>query len=285
LNGPCYAYFAMIADLDTNIVYISNRLRKRQKAVAEALKAGLGDRLRTIPRTKDIWCRDFMPIQLAPDSFVQFRFDPDYLEDAPHLRTGHGARLLGLTNCVISDLVVDGGNIVRWQDAAIMTDKVFDENPAHPEPELRRMLQETLKIERLIVVPTEPEDQMGHADGMVRFVDGKRVLVNDYRHVIPGFNAQLAEKLDGFEIIPFPYHPTDQPGLEPHIPPATGAYINFLQTHDTIFVPQFGLAGDRDAATILGDLFPQCGVIPVPCHDLALRGGVLNCVTWNIKEG
>jgi agmatine deiminase len=96
---------------------------------------------------------------------------------------------------------------------------------------------------------------------------------------------RLAGELAGFEIILFPYHPTGQPGPEPHIPPATGVYINCLQTHDMIFVPAFGLADDQVAAAILGELFPQCSVIPVPCHDLALRGGVLNCVTWNVKEG
>ena len=35
--------------------------------------------LRTIPGTQDIWCRDYMPIQVAEDRFVQFRYAPDYL--------------------------------------------------------------------------------------------------------------------------------------------------------------------------------------------------------------
>ena len=31
--------------------------------------------------TKDIWCRDYMPIQIQKDRFVFYRYTPDYLQD------------------------------------------------------------------------------------------------------------------------------------------------------------------------------------------------------------
>lgn len=31
--------------------------------------------------TKDIWCRDYMPIQTIDNRFVLFRYEPDYLLD------------------------------------------------------------------------------------------------------------------------------------------------------------------------------------------------------------
>ena len=55
----------------------------------------LGDRLRTILSTKDIWCRDFMPVHLAPEHFIQFRYDPDCLKGDHPLCTDNGAGLLG----------------------------------------------------------------------------------------------------------------------------------------------------------------------------------------------
>jgi agmatine deiminase len=32
-----------------------------------------------VPGTKDIWVRDFMPVQVQPGKYVQFRYEPDYL--------------------------------------------------------------------------------------------------------------------------------------------------------------------------------------------------------------
>ena len=38
-----------------------------------------------LPHTKDIWTVDYMPIQIATNKFVQFKYDPDYLQ-TPELR-------------------------------------------------------------------------------------------------------------------------------------------------------------------------------------------------------
>ena len=275
----------MISDRDTNIVYVSGLLRRRYPEVRDALKAALGGNLRSITGTKDIWCRDYMPIQLTQDRFVQFKFAPEYLKDYAHRRTEDGASLLRLRNCVYSDLVVDGGNVVRWGDTVVMTEKVYQENPKIPRPELRQKLQKLLEVSRLVMIPVEPRDICGHSDGVVRFVDHDTVLVNDYSDVEPAYSQRLLAALarHGLDAIPFTYCPTDERGTDPGIPPATGCYINFLQTQDKICVPAFGLAADEKAAIILAELFPQCQVIPVWCPKLALEGGAINCVTWNIK--
>lgn len=271
-----------MSESDPSIVFISNLLPHQHREVVEVLRASLGECLRVIPGTKDIWCRDFMPIQLAPDRFVQFRYDPDYLKDHPQLRTRDGASLLGLKHCEYSDLVVDGGNIVRWRDTAILTEKVFKENPSIPRPDVRRQLERALEIDKLIAIPVEPGDPIGHSDGMVRFVDGNTVLVNDYRKIDPAFGEQLGKALRGFEIIPFPYCPTDEPGPDPEIPPALGVYINFLQIDGMIFCPIFGKPEDDEALERLSRCFPKSKIMSVPCCELALGGGVLNCVTWSV---
>jgi hypothetical protein len=35
-----------------------------------------------IEGTKDIWIRDYMPIQLSDDKFLVYKYDPDYLKDS-----------------------------------------------------------------------------------------------------------------------------------------------------------------------------------------------------------
>jgi len=275
----------MIADHQTDTVYISDLLTVENRPAEHGLRALLADRLRVIPGTRDIWCRDFMPIQLDTHRFVQFRYDPDYLKDTPELCTKDAANLLGLENCVYSDLVIDGGNIVRWNDMVILTDKIYAENPGLECPHLRDRLREVLEVDRLIVIPTEPDDTIGHADGMVRFVDEKTLLVNDYRKVDPAFGERLAEALRGFDLLHFPYCPTETPGPDPDIWPATGVYINFLQIDDVIICPTFDLPDDQRAMRLLDEFYPEQKVVPLSCEKLKLTedGGVLNCITWNIK--
>ena len=185
----------MIPDRETNAVFISGLLPGRHPRVAAALRAASSDRLRVIPGTRDVWCRDYMPVQLAPGRFVQFRYDPDYLRGDPHLRTKNAAGLLNLEHCQWSNLVLDGGNVVRWHETAIITDKVFEENPKLSEPQVRRELERLLEVERLVVIPREPGDVVGHADGVVRFVDRDTLLVNDYGGMGRRYERRLREAL------------------------------------------------------------------------------------------
>ena len=275
----------MVSDCQTDQVFISDLLPSQHPEIEQALRSALGERLRVIPCTKDIWCRDYMPIQLAPNRFVQFRYDPDYLKGFPHLRTQDAADLLELTKeCVRSDLVIDGGNVVRWKHTAILTDKIYRENPTVERQKLRDQLRRLLEIDRPIIIPKEPYEAIGHADGMVRFVDEKTVLVNDYEKVDRAFGTRLNASLrrHGFEMIPFPYFPTEKPGRDPGIGSAVGVYINFLQVEGMIFCPVFGQHEDDGALGMVSKCFPRRQIIAVQCTNLAIGGGGLNCVTWNV---
>jgi len=122
----------VIADSETDTVYISDLLAERFPTVDRDLRAVLGNRLREISGARDIWCRDYMPIQIERGRFVQFRYDPAYLraKKYQHLHTPDGASLLQLPNCTYSNLVVDGGNIVHWRDAVIITERLSRRTPA-----------------------------------------------------------------------------------------------------------------------------------------------------------
>ena len=37
-----------------------------------------------------------------------------------------------------------------------------------------------LNVDEMIIIPEQPDDWTGHADGMVRFVDNNTVVINDY---------------------------------------------------------------------------------------------------------
>jgi agmatine deiminase len=276
----------VIVDQQTDTVFISDLLSSRHPQIDHDLRTELGDRLKVIPGTKDIWCKDFMPVQVDTDQFVQFRYGPDYLKPKKyqHQRTANGGKLLNLAHCVPSDLVIDGGNIVRWHDAVIVTDKVYKENRGVERPRLRVHLQTLFGVDRLIVIPREPSDKIGHADGMVRFVDEKTVLVSDYRKqkLSRSFREGLAKALRRFEVVPFPYCPTGD--VFDGIDSAEGVYINFLQISGKIFLPVFGQRQDDEAFGILDRVFSPTSIAPIRSNDLARAGGVLNCATWSIKS-
>ena len=116
----------MITDNHTNTVFFSDLLPKKcptlNQHIAQVLEAN-GIPFAYLIETKDIWCRDFMPIQIAEDGFVSYKYTPNYLQDKTGLRlqTNPEAVLQArqnhltqvLQNAVKVDLVLDGGNVVK----------------------------------------------------------------------------------------------------------------------------------------------------------------------------
>jgi agmatine deiminase len=270
----------LIPDDQTTTVYVSDLLVERHPQIEHHLRAALGSRLRIIPGTKDIWCRDYMPVQTEAGRFVQFRYRPDYLEGYPELRTENGATLLNLPNWTRSELVIDGGNVVHGRNVAIITDKIYEANPGVDRLRLRETLKAVLEIDRLVVIPKEPYDRIGHADGMVRFVNEKVLLVNDYSSFDPAFGKRLAAALRGFELISMPYCPTAE--VNDGIASAEGVYINFVWTAGILLLPRFGRGEDDLAAGVISRALPTVKIVPCNANDISRKGGVLNCSAWNI---
>jgi agmatine/peptidylarginine deiminase len=280
----------MIADCDANVVFVADTLEPRFPEVYRGLKSILGEHgipMGTIPGTRDIWCRDYLPIQVAEDQFVQFRYAPDYLTGKyRHLRKDGeiGPTLPWAQNCVRSEIVLDGGNVVRWRDEIILTEKIFAENPRIAGVDLLRRLKDLLRAETLTVIPTEPEDPIGHADGMVRWLDERTIVVNDYRAVSERYRRQLLRRLEGLQVdlVEISYLPQDD--VRDGIPSAVGNWANFLHVGHLIIVPMFGEEQDRSVLGILRDRCPNLAVEGLECRALAEEGGVINCITWQVAR-
>ena len=98
------------------------------------------------------------------DSFVLFKYSPSYLQTKKWRSTITNAvktcQSIGIDQRPF-DLVVDGGNIVRFEWKAIMTEQVYRENPE--ESSVRGIMKDVLNVEELIMIPVEPGDPYGHA--------------------------------------------------------------------------------------------------------------------------
>ena len=279
----------MTPDWETNCVLVANLLRQRFPAVFRRLQAILSDHgiaLKEVGGNRDIWIRDAAPVQVATNEFVQFRYQPDYLHGYKDLITPPKAfsGLSFIKKLQNSKLVIYGGNIVGTASTAILTDKVFAENPNRNPDEVENELKRVLQVERVIFIPQEPNDAIGHSDGMVRFIDENVVVVNDYSKIDRKFGTGLRSLLKGHglksHLLPYQIVDCHTGGIDS----AVGNFVNYLRVGDLFIVPNYGIPDDHQATLKLRTLCPKATVLPLDCRKLAKKGGVLNCVTWTIRQ-
>ncbi|WP_161624565.1 agmatine deiminase family protein [Segatella albensis] len=273
----------------TKIVYLSELLEERYpesfNRLISILKRHSVD-YSLLKGTKDIWCRDYMPIQTESGKLVQFRYKPSYLKgkkEWEELRSDvrEVCRLNGFEP-VFSNINLDGGNVLLCSGRAIVSDRIFTENPEYTDKEkLVKELSDLLEAE-VIIIPAQNGDMTGHADGMVRFVDRDTILGNnrsdEYKYWTNGIEKVLKEKSLKYIDIPFFYDYKDSK----HPDHAIGVYVNYLAVGNLIVLPVFEVAGNKDAEAIAAfkQIFPDKIIETINYNDVALEGGVLNCTTW-----
>jgi agmatine deiminase len=239
--------------------------------------------MQLLPGTKDVWARDYMPVATASGALVKFRYFPTYLRkraaDRATISDVHAICQAIDIHPAITDIILDGGNLLICGRKAMLTERVFVDNPDFSPEALRIEISRLLEVEELILLPEWPGDFTGHADGMVRFVDEKTVLVNDYSQESEAFRRAMSATFDRHELktISMPYNPYRNRSAQD----ATGVYVNYLRIQDQIFFPVFGLKEDEIALSIIQEAFPSCQIIPIQATEIARSGGLLNCISWN----
>lgn len=276
----------MIPDWETNRLFVSDHLEGDQPTLFADLRSAMKDLpIEIITGTADIWCRDYLPVQVAEGSFCQFVYRPDYLRGYEHLVTPPEKRFLPFMQDYRREpIVLDGGNVVASRSRVILTDKVFTENPSIERPRLRKRLEELFQAE-CVIIPKEPGDVVGHADGIVRFIAEGRVLVNDYSVVDPRYGARLRCVLEkhGLQVETLPMFEEKRRRRPGDLPSAVGNYINYLRVGNSVVLPGYARPEDEAAVEKLRDVLPAATIMQVPCRSLAGQGGVLNCISWTIK--
>jgi len=280
----------MIPDWHANTVYFSALLKRCWPALCAGLKEALdrhGVEVRSLQRTNDVWARDYMPIQVNDTIFVKFDYRPDYLCGHEHLITGEEVcrHVPFLRNVPRSSIRLDGGNVVASSRRIILTEKVFRENPSWSRQKLQKQIALVLQVEECIFIPTEVGDCIGHSDGVVRFLDEDRVVINDYAHLDRGYRAALLRvlKRHRLHVEVLPYFAEGTP-MKSEIGSAVGNYVNFLRVGDLVVMPMYRAPQDDEAMRRMERLLPGADVVPLQCVDLAREGGVLNCIGWAIHS-
>lgn len=242
-----------------------------------------GINLQLLPSTKDVWARDYMPVHTTTGALVRFTYFPLYLRKRAADRATISdvdaiCQAIGI-HPASSDIILDGGNLLICNRKAMLTERIFRDNSNFARELLCEEISRLLEVEELILLPEWPGDFTGHADGMVRFVDEKTVLVNDYSRESESFRRAISATLDRHELkaISVPYNPYCNRSAHD----ATGVYVNYLQIQNQMLFPVFGLKEDEIALSIIQEVHPSCQIIPIHAPEIARGGGLLNCISWN----
>lgn len=235
--------------------------------------------------TKDIWCRDYMPIQTESGKFIQFKYDPSYLKgnkewEASRSDVKEVCRVNGI-EAQFSDINLDGGNVLICDGKAILSNRIFSENSNWDKEKLVNELSKLLECE-IIIIPAENDDMTGHADGMVRFVNRNTILgnklANEYKYWREGMEKVIEQY--GLKYIDVPFFLPKDP-KHPHS--AIGIYVNYLEVNNLIVLPVFGRDEDKQAVDVLRQAFPDRVIETIDYNDVAQEGGLLNCTTWVVR--
>lgn len=273
----------MLTDDKTNKIYFSAWLPTVCPVLWESIHRELS--IRKVPHellnaTADIWCRDYMPIQIDDNEFVGYRYTPDYLMAKRKKRyiTDASNVCAALPYHVKQiDLVVDGGNVVRCDDTIVMTEKVFHENKDKSRDEVEQILSDAFKCD-VLFLPWDRSEPLGHSDGIVHYAGANKVVLTNYDDFSPYFFRKFKKALERkFDVIPLKYS-----AKRKH--QRSWAYINFLQTEHLLMLPQLGIAEDEQAIEQIGKAFPQYDIVGIPALEAVRRGGALNCISWNVKD-
>ena len=235
--------------------------------------------------TKDIWCRDYMPIQTESGKFIQFKYDPSYLKGNKEWEESRSdvnevCRVNGI-DAQFSDINLDGGNVLICDGRAILSNRIFSENSNWDKEKLVSELSKLLECE-IIIIPAENDDMTGHADGMVKFVNRNTILGNkladEYKYWREGMEKVIEQY--GLKYIDVPFFLPKDP-KHPHS--AIGIYVNYLEVNNLIVLPVFGRGEDKQAVDVLRQAFPDRVIETIDYNDVAQEGGLLNCTTWVVR--
>ena len=294
----------MILDQQTNVCYLSKRLIEREDGMEIAAVIMAHDvEVRFLELTRDIWARDYMPIQIGINEFVGFEYCPDYLYCDGYINTiTNQARVCACMGIDVlhSGLILDGGNVVKTSRGVIMVDKVIRENKHLRRVRVVDSLEKIFQTE-VILLPWDREEIYGHADGIVREISHGKVLLTNYSRYSPRLAKQFEHILSKrFDVEMLEFNVEKQHSHN-------WCYINYLQIGNQLFLPQLTpmrldsrsqanskykfdylqtgktVVEDEIAVERFRNLFPDCDIIPISCPRIVKDGGALNCISWNIK--
>ena len=274
-------FLKVIPEWETNYLYFSNLLpvfHPKLWAKIEKVLKELKINFSFLLNTKDIWCRDYMPVQVTRYKLIQFKYDPTYLNNFSSLKTNPYSVITNMTIkdfVKFSDLILDGGSLVFSKNTILISDFVFKENTFLSKEKILNIISELLEVDRIFVVPHQPYNYYGHSDSMVSFIDDYSLLVYDYSSEPQKFKntfRKFLEKLPfNLVFLRIPYQHR-----------FNWCYINYIQCDKKIIVPIFGHPKEDRVLCQFQEIFKDYDISTVKINSILTKGGGLHCISWNL---
>jgi agmatine deiminase len=191
-------------------------------------------------------------------------------------------------------VVLEGGSIdVNGAGTLLTTEecllsKTQERNPGFSREDYEQIFLDYLGVTKVLWLKSgiAGDDTHGHVDDLARFVNPTTVVTVVESDEAEANYAPLQENLVLLKSI------TDQDGHQLRVETLPmpepvyfagqrlpASYANFYIANKIVLVPTFNDRNDRLALNILAELFPDRGVIGIPCRDLVLGLGTLHCMT------
>ncbi|WP_340152253.1 agmatine deiminase family protein [uncultured Marivirga sp.] len=282
----------MIIDSECNTVYFSKKLQdnfpEEYQHISKALAPFDYIKVNLLKGTKDEWARDYMPIQTAEKRLVKFRYQPTYEVRSKWTEPSAVLKANKLrADFSKHNINLDGGNIVKWKDKVIITDRVVTENHIYKNDQelLFERIAEDLQTQVIIVkAHKERDDMTGHADGMLRFVNENTLIGNRLKDESKPIRESIEKMLEKhhFNYIDLPFFEDKSSN---HYS-AIGNYVNFLEIANIILFPIFDHLDQKndEALSIMKKTFPNRQIIPINIDAVGRDGGLMNCISWCLKQ-
>lgn len=246
----------------------------------------------------DIWIRDFFAcanLEFEDPQKIKNKigilkavYAPNYnqlaaIDDA----AGQNLAQYYFENVINVPIKLDGGNVISNSEYVFISEKLYTENLGLGKKEIDRFFEETFE-QKLITLPTEVLDVVGHTDCILRFLDDKTILLPIYdpefkidNRYVMNIKRILSEKL-GFDYN-FVFLPSylDDSINEDNIFSAKGVFLNFFRLEDHIIFPEFQDLGyyKNKIIEIINKESPNTKIHFSPCDNISFFGGCFNCIS------
>lgn len=249
-----------------------------------------------IVRVLDVWIRDYFSCGnvLYNNKILGIKgiYAPSYNSYSPYIDDAAGIKLMTnyYEDYITLPIKLDGGNLICNDEYIICSEKIYTENYNFSKKEIDEYFEKNFK-QKLIVLPCEILDVIGHVDSIMRFLTPRLIVLSIYdseykadNRYVSKIREILLQKLGlDYEIIFLPSALSDDIN-DDNIFSAKGLFINFLRLDDCIIFPSFeGLEDyNREISEILRKKTDNLNIYFSPCDKYSFEGGCFNCIT-NVK--
>lgn len=292
------------------LVVADEKLKSKVTEMLQTAHVNLDNISFILHKTNRSWMRDSGPIIVKKGKerkALNFNFNgwakyPNYKLDrhVPSKVSAHLGMPMQQVFYKNKPVVLEGGAIdvngkgtLITSEECLLDPKIQVRNPGLTKEDYEAIFKENLGVTNTIWLGDgiKGDDTHGHIDDLARFVNENTIVTvvesdkkeGNYQALqdnLKRLESAVLENGEKPEIVKLPM--PKRINFDGVVLPAS--YANFLILNKAVLVPTFNDSRDREALTILADVFPNREVIGISAIDLIWGFGTLHCLSQQIPQ-